>query len=463
MIHSEQIKRIKNKLLKAKKTDKTLKVFGADSHKYILKPTVSIRKVSEFEKKYDLQLPNCYKDFITEIGNGGISYAHSAAGPFYGIYPLGENVDELIFNNTEKYLKNKCIIYPKMTNEYWDSLTKNINDNDDISDKEYEQELGKIYSGVLPIGSQGCTYIHGIVLNGKYKGQVVNLDMDGQKPRFTFEKTFLDWYERWLDEVISGELIKEGASWFGYTRGGSEDKLLSLFISSDNLEDKKDYLSGLLNKNTLTIQTLNQIEKLINNGAKPNNLLIQLLCKSNYEKAKPYLIELVKTDLLSVFQFIFWYAKDKSKEWLIPIQNNINRIDNYDTFLFCTYLLSETNSDFSNLIIPFTKNENEKIRAQAFYVLGKSKNKKAYIDIFINGLNDDSTNVIRTTLQALNKIKDIKLLKHYKNIAQKFPIEKDYILVNLNHQLADYGLTNKTILEKNLQNFNIKRWYEIWK
>ena len=29
---------------------------------------------------------------------------------------------------------------------------------------------------------------------------------------------------------------------------------------------------------------------------------------------------------------------------------------------------------------------------------------------------------------------------------QKFPFEKDYILVNLHHRLAEYGLTNQTVL-----------------
>ena len=467
--YDKQIQRIKKKLVEAKEADKNLKVFGAEKHKYYLNLPATELEVLEFERKFSVELPECYKTFITQIGNGGNSSFNSAAGPYYGIFPMGTNVSELIYDNTEKYLKNDCVIYPKMTDEYWESLAKNINDDNDISDEDYEKERGKIYAGILPIGSQGCTYLHGIILNGQHRGRVVNLDMDGQKPKFTFEKNFLDWYERWLDEVISGELINKSPSWFGYCKGGTEEELLTAYISSTDLDEKEDCLSGLLNKKRLKGHTINQIEKLIDTNTDHAITLIQLICKSDYEKAKPYLIELVKTKLLSVFQFIYWYSKDKSYEWLEIIEDNIQRIEDSETFRFCTYLLTETKEDFGKLILQFTKNSNVDIRTTAFYTLGKLKNKKNYIDTFIEGLNDGSNRVIHTTLQALSEVKDNRLLEHYKIIAEKFPVEKYYILVNLNDRLAEYGLTNQTILNKNIDkeitmdNSVKKKWYEIWK
>jgi hypothetical protein len=160
-----QIQRIKDKLIKAKYTDVKLKVFGAESHKYILGEPLFDEDILKFEKEYDLELPECYKTFLNNIGNGGVGFNSSGAGPFYGIYPLGKNIGELI-ENTKEYLKRDCVLYPKITDEYWKGLTKKVNEND-ISDKDYENELGKIYSGVLPLGSQGCTYIHALVLNGE--------------------------------------------------------------------------------------------------------------------------------------------------------------------------------------------------------------------------------------------------------------------------------------------------------
>lgn len=465
--YREQVDRIKSKVVKAKNADKNCKVFGADRHKYIIHKPTTIEKITKIEKKYSIELPDCYKSFVLNIGNGGIGWQNSSAGPFLGIYPFGENLNELIYENTEEHLKKDCVIFPKMTDEYWKTLIKNIDDNEEISDGEFKNELGTLWGGILPIGSQGCSYLHGIVLNGLYKGRVVNLDMDRQKPQFAFENNFLDWYERWLDEVISGELIKGSPSWYGYNRGGSEEELLTTYISSNDLEEKKDCLNGLLNKNSLKEQTKNKVEKLIETSSEYKSTLIQLICKSDYERSKPYLIKLVETDLLAVFQFVYWYAKDKSKEWLNVIEENIQRIEDDETFRFCTYLLTETKEDIGNLILPFTKNSKDHIRVTAFYTLGKLKNKKDYIDTFIEGLKDDSNRVIHSTLQALSEIKDNRLLEHYKFLAENFPVEKDYILVNLNHRLAEYGLTNQTILNKGLSETkptaNKKKWYEIWK
>ena len=465
-----QIQRIKDKLLEAKKADKNLKVFGSDRHKYnINEPTIP-QSVMEFEKKYSITLPDCYKAFVLEFGNGGIGWQNSAAGPFLGIYSFGENINELIYEYAEKYLKSECVIVPKMTDDFWKSLTKNIDKNEGVSDEDYKTELGKLWAGILPIGSQGCTYLHGIVLTGQFKGRVMNLDMDRQKPQFAYEVNFLDWYERWLDEVISGDLIKDTPSWFGYNKGGTEEELLTSFIGSKNIDDKTDNLNGLLNKNHLSEQTIKQIENLIGNNFELQKTLIQLLCKSSYEKAKPHLIDLIKTDLCAVFQFIYWYAKDKSNEWTIIIEENIRKIDDEETFRFCTYLLKETNSDIGRLIEPFTKNSNENIRVQAFYTLGQLRNKKDYLECFIEGLQDKSNRVLLSTLQALSNVKDNRLLEYYRQIAEKFPTEQDYILTNLNHRLAEYGLTNQTILNRNteisINSADIipkKKWYEIWK
>lgn len=475
--HLEQIQRIKSKLALAKSADRALEVFGASDHKYQISRPVSAAVVSEFERKFGVELPDVYKAFVMQVGNGGGGYTNSAPGPFYGIYPFGENVHELVLSNPEKYLKNECLLYPKMTDEYWASLTNRI-ENDDEGDEDWDDERyeavaverGRVFGGILPIGSQGCSYLHGLILNGPHKGKVVNLDMDCQKPKFTFEDHFLDWYERWLDEIISGELKRDDASWFGYQKGGPEEDLLSDFINAADPESKKDNLIGLSYKKTLKAPTLDKIEQLLNTSEVYQKDLLEILCKNSYQKAKPYLLALAKSDLLSVFQNIYYHAREKSGEWVSFIEQNINRIDAEETFRFCTYLLIESKTEYGHLVIAFTRHHDAKIRALAFYALGKLKNKKDYLPNFTEGLNDSSNHVIHTTLQALSDVKDESLLPYFKNLAEKFPVEQDYILSNLNHRLADYGLTNETILEKKPQNPDNrddkggrKKWYEIWK
>ena len=44
-------------------------------------------------------------------------------------------------------------------------------------------------------------------------------------------------------------------------------------------------------------------------------------------------------------------------------------------------------------------------------------------------------------MQALSGVEDKRLLPYYKQIAKRFPEEKDYVLSNLEHRLASFGLT----------------------
>ena len=88
-----QIEKIKIKLHLAKNTDSFFEVFGADSHRYRLDSPIDKAEIEIFIKKYNISLPDGYKTFLTQIGNGGnerkSQVGNSGAGPDYGIYKLG--------------------------------------------------------------------------------------------------------------------------------------------------------------------------------------------------------------------------------------------------------------------------------------------------------------------------------------------------------------------------------------
>ena len=462
-----QIERIKKKLIIAKNEDKALKVFGASSHKYKIGKTVSADQIIHFETEYNLELPEGYKAFLLHIGNGGISYDDSAAGPGYGIFPFGKNIDEFVLENGEKYLNEACMLSLKMSDEFWEDLNKNIEENDEISNEDFYAELGKMFSGVLPIGTQGCTYYYGLVLNGEFKGRVVNIDVDRQKPFFVFESNFLGWYERWLDEIIPESTMAKEPDLFRYTLGGLSAYILEVYFSAEDDETKEECLNGILKKEALDAETLSVLEEQYEiSSGEIQKTILQILTKFDYERAKPYLVDFSKQSLLTVFQFVFWYAKGKSRDWLEVIKANADAIEDDETFRFCIYLLKETKLDYGGIIIPFTSNKSEEIRVSAYYGLGQMSDKKKYISVFIEGLHDNSNRVIHATLQALDGVEDRRLLKHYKMIAEKFPKEKDYILANLNHRLKAYGLTNKTIKTVTIDfetDNEGKEWYQFWK
>ena len=441
----EQLHCIQQKLAQAKAADKDLQVFGADAHKYHLNPPVSEAEVLAFEKKYGVQLPECYRAFMLTVGDAKAKKSDFIAGPYYGLYAFGTSLDSLLYEKIETYLKAPCNLSPDMTQEEWETLSDPLlpsEEEEEDDDDKYFAERAKVFGGLLPLGSQGCTYEHALVLNGKYAGRVVNVDLDLAQPKFAFEANFLDWYERYLDEVISGQLIDDRPTWFGYHRGEPAEVLLNEYEHTTDRKTQTDCLEGVYHKKPpLEPALLNKIEKLIALNNEDRAFLIEILTLSSYERAKPYLQDLVTKEPKKVFQFVWWYAKDYCAEWVSVVRELLPTITDERTFDFATYLLTEGDDNFEEVILPFTDNENPQIRSTAYYTLGKSKKREQYLDTFIKGLQETDTGVLCTVMQALSEIDDERLLPYYKAIAKRFPEEKDYILSNLEQRLASFGLT----------------------
>ena len=442
----EQLHRIQQKLAQAKEADKNLEVFGADAHQYHLNPPVGEAEVLAFEKKYGVQLPECYRAFMLTIGDAKAKRLDTMAGPYYGLYAFGTSVDSLLCGKTETYLKAPCNLSPDMTQEEWEQLTDGLLSSEEEEEEEdednYFAERAKVFGGLLPLGSQGCTYEHALVLNGKYAGRVVNIDLELAQPKFAFEANFLDWYERYLNEVISGQLLDNRPTWFGYHRGEPAEVLLNEYEHTTNRKTQTDCLEGVYHKKPpLEPTLLDKIEKLIALDNEDRTFLIEILSQSSYERAKPYLQDLVTKDPKKVFQFVWWYAKDHCADWVSVVKELLPTITDERTFDFATYLLTEGDDNFEEVILPFTDDENPQIRSTAYYTLGESKKKEQYLDTFIKGLQETDTGVLCTVMQALSGVENKRLLPYYKAIAKRFPEEKDYVLSNLEYRLASFGLT----------------------
>ena len=448
----EQLQRIQQKLTQAKAADKDLEVFGASSHKYHLNPPVSEAEVLAFEKKYGVRLPECYRAFMLTIGDAKAKKLDFIAGPYYGLSAFGTQVDDLLYEGSEIYLKAPCALSPDMTQEEWEKLSAPLELDDFEDDEEegyvievednYIEECGKVFGGLLPLGSQGCAYYHALVLNGKYAGRVVNVNWDLLKPVFAFETNFLDWYERYLDEVISGQLMDKRPTWFGYHRGEPAEELLNEYEQTTDRKTQTDCLDGVYHKRPpLSEKVLDRIETLIALNNEDRDFLIEILSQSSYERAKPYLQDLVTEKPKKVFQYIWWYAQDHCADWVPAVKEHLPTITDEEMFNFATYLLTEATDNFEEDILPFTNNVNPRIRLTAYYTLGKSQKKEQYLDTFIKGLQETDNDVLRTVIQAISGVKDGRLLPYYKQIAKRFSKDEDHILSNLKRALESFGLT----------------------
>jgi len=81
-----------------------------------------------------------------------------------------------MLSNPLKYLQKPFTLKP-MSDTEWKAVYKAIPDDDG-----YDKAINELFSGILPIGSMGCTGVMGLILNGENKGKVMYLDQGLSKP-----------------------------------------------------------------------------------------------------------------------------------------------------------------------------------------------------------------------------------------------------------------------------------------
>lgn len=361
-----QIERIKSKFEKAKLHDVDCKVFGSTSHRYEIGEAIAYNDIKEFEEKYGVELPESYTMFLTKFGNGGSSYAGSAAGPFLGIYPFGYGIEE-IMPYADKYFSFTPEIHAYMSDEKWETLTAPLDEM--LADDAYDQVMATIYGGILPIGSQGCSYIHGLILNGPFTGRVVNIDLGGSKPHLTYEANFLDWYERWLDEILNDTLIKS-KSWFAYAMAGGMEKLLSLFNTTVQLERKVAILKGMFKVPKITEKEAHTLMRILDKADQDEviELVVELIAKHHFHLIELELRGMLKggrDDQLLVCKLLYHYQLRNAALWVDDLLNIVTSNLKPEAFIYICQLLKQCEARNNSVFEPLCEHPNDKIRQLA--------------------------------------------------------------------------------------------------
>lgn len=202
---------VRGRLQQLAKKDRKRKVFGASVHGYELNPMFDVEIVEAFEVEHGITLPEDYRGFITEIGNGG-------AGPFYGLFPFGHDDDGpwrvgvLVgdvgqpFPHTDSW---------NLGDEFWanepDPPEGTSEEEEDRLMEEWDKVLEANYwnpavvNGAIPICHIGCALRQWLVVHGEQQGFVwtdYRADHGGLHPLKDStgkQMTFTDWYLTWLN------------------------------------------------------------------------------------------------------------------------------------------------------------------------------------------------------------------------------------------------------------------------
>ena len=319
-----QVARIKIKLNLAKNTDSFFEVFGADFHKYRLDSPIDLTEVEIFEKKYNISLPDGYKVFVTQIGNGGneskSQVGNSGAGPYYGIYKLGYK-SHFIADPVSGYLAKQPFFNSKTTQEDWNKISESM--PEDITDEEYDKEFEKAYAGILTVCACGCAGYVGIILSGEDAGRVVYIyDEIEYCPHFATEANFLDWYENWLDTIISGQKFKSGKPY------GTEAEQFDRYANVENVHKtnlvywKKVALRYIRSFDSLSPEYMEKLWEFYNVEINETVKLyiLNILVKLDYENTKLELEKLYKNNAIEFLKILHLYATKKTSDWQNIIQ-----------------------------------------------------------------------------------------------------------------------------------------------
>lgn len=156
-------------------------VFGASKHQFLFNPVASAAQVIAWETQNQLSLPEGYRRFILEIGDGG-------AGPCYGIRqgftpnPLSVSADEVRLCHLPSVF---------VTSETLNELPEPT-DEDDMPHLR----------GNLMLFEIGCGAEGVLVMNGPMRGHVCLTGYSDCLSGFDSPSLFLDYYEAWQQRVL---------------------------------------------------------------------------------------------------------------------------------------------------------------------------------------------------------------------------------------------------------------------
>lgn len=192
----------------AAEIDKDFKLFGASKHKYRLNAPVSVDFVRAAEEKYSFTLPEDYFRFITEIGDGG-------AGEDYGLYSFEEFITKDKYPAVEKErqsLKLPFKIRPMTEEDKEDSALAEgyFEENREkcfFDARSTDDDFDGFTGGFLVIMTRGCQYDVGLALNGEHRGQVFDIDYEGDF--VLIANSFEEFYQSWLDKISDPEWLKQ--------------------------------------------------------------------------------------------------------------------------------------------------------------------------------------------------------------------------------------------------------------
>ena len=177
-----------------------------------LDTVISTERLIEIEKELNVQFPESYKIFLTQIQNGGASDKLDNKGPYYGIYPIEKSIkenQEWEIDLTQKFPLTEDLEYGDLYNAEsdWEKHAWRCE-----NDEQYQADIQRVLDqyqntsmieGSLPICEYGCGDFFRLIVTGDKAGEVwVDSGVINDTGFYSLNVDVLTFFENWLDRQI---------------------------------------------------------------------------------------------------------------------------------------------------------------------------------------------------------------------------------------------------------------------
>ncbi|GAB5542937.1 MAG: hypothetical protein SangKO_026970 [Sandaracinaceae bacterium] len=170
------IERLAERLNALRAADPELRVFGAETHRYELRPTLGENDIARFERERGVELPGDYRAFLEQIGDGG-------AGPQYGLRTLADATRRQDVDLSRDFV--------------WEQRVE----LDGPASSQVEAWL-EDPCGIATICDHGCGYTSFLVVRGPSRGTVWDEWVAADGPLTPTGLDFGSWYLEWIESKL---------------------------------------------------------------------------------------------------------------------------------------------------------------------------------------------------------------------------------------------------------------------
>lgn len=195
--------------LKLREKTNKLKNYG-----YKFNSCISEKKIRAFEKKYKVNLPEDYRNYLKIIGNGGDGPKEEPHiigwkdySDFNYIYPIqkSETLGQCYYSIYDKRTSFRKMGRPFLYSENRQENEKALDILSPI--KKLNSKTQNLYQGCLILSHQGCGACLVMEVTGKKKGRIWFEEFSRDNKVTLVSETFYEWYYNWVIETLQYEEI----------------------------------------------------------------------------------------------------------------------------------------------------------------------------------------------------------------------------------------------------------------